>query len=181
MRQYVKLWLAFAIVMIASFAVLGYYGKEIYRQSPPVPAQVIDQNGKVLFTGEDIKDGQNVWQSMGGYNIGTVWGHGSYVAPDWTADWLHREAIYILNQWSQKDYGTAFEKASEEQQALLKTRLQKELRENTFDPSTGVLTISALRADAIKSFLSSRCCSCSLSHGRLDRLSQWPGDRIWGI
>ena len=24
-----------------------------------------------------------------------VWGHGSYVAPDWSADWLHREAVAL--------------------------------------------------------------------------------------
>src|SRR6266545_2935960 len=33
----------------------------------------------------------------------------SYVAPDWTADYLHREALYILEKWAKgeftKDYG----------------------------------------------------------------------------
>jgi nitric oxide reductase subunit B len=24
--------------------------------------------------------------------VGSVWGHGAYVGPDWSADWLHREA-----------------------------------------------------------------------------------------
>ena len=148
MRQYVKLWLSFALVMIASFAVLGYYGTEIYRQAPPVPNQVVDATGKVLFTGEDIKDGQNVWQSMGGHNLGSIWGHGSYIAPDWTADWLHREAIFILNEWSKKDYSTEFEKLPDEKKAVLTTRLQKELRENTFDASAGTITISATRAEA---------------------------------
>ena len=47
----------------------------------------------VLFTGADIRDGRNIWQSIGGQEVGTVWGHGSYVAPDWSADWLHREAV----------------------------------------------------------------------------------------
>jgi nitric oxide reductase subunit B len=150
MRQYIKLWLAFAIVMVISFAVLGYYGVEIYRQAPPIPVQVVDTSGKILFTGEDIKDGQNVWQSMGGHNLGTIWGHGSYVAPDWSADWLHREAIYILDKWSQKEQGVSFSELSEEQQALLKSRLQKELRKNTYDSNTNQLTLSPLRAEAIQ-------------------------------
>lgn len=151
MGQYTRLWAAFAAVMIASFAVLGYYGYEIYREAPPVPKQVVDSNGKVLFTGEDILDGQNVWQSMGGHNIGSVWGHGSYVAPDWSADWLHREAVFILDKWGQKDYGAPFEKLTDEQKAVLTTRLQKELRQNTYDPATGTLTVSAIRAEAIQS------------------------------
>ena len=57
-----------------------------------------------LFTSQEIKDGQNVWQSIGGQEIGTVWGHGAYVAPDWSADWLHRETLFLLDKWSQKEY-----------------------------------------------------------------------------
>ena len=75
-----KLWLGFIAVMTISFAVLIYYGIEIYREAPPIPDKVILSDGTVLFTGQDIKDGQNVWQSMGGQEVGTVWGHGSYVA-----------------------------------------------------------------------------------------------------
>ena len=51
-------------------------------------------DGQLLFTGSSITDGQGVWQSIGGQEIGTVWGHGAYVAPDWSADWLHRESEY---------------------------------------------------------------------------------------
>jgi nitric oxide reductase large subunit len=28
---------------------------------------------------------------------GSIWGHGGYLAPDWSADWLHREALSLLN------------------------------------------------------------------------------------
>ena len=50
----------------------------------------------------DIEAGQNVWQSMGGMEVGSIWGHGSYVAPDWTADWLHREAVFMLDDWARR-------------------------------------------------------------------------------
>ena len=93
-----NLWIGFLAVMTISFAVLLYFGREIYRQAPPVPDKVITTEGVTLFTGQDIRDGQNVWQSMGGQEVGTVWGHGAYQAPDWSADWLHREAVYMLNQ-----------------------------------------------------------------------------------
>ncbi|MDO1448208.1 nitric-oxide reductase large subunit [Rhodocytophaga aerolata] len=149
MNRYKKLWIGFIAVLVGSFAVLGYYGSEIYRQAPPIPAQVITTSGKVLFTGQDIKDGQNVWQSIGGQEIGSVWGHGAYVAPDWTADWLHKEATYMLNKWANEAKGSTFDKLDEETQAMLKARLQKEIRQNTYDPQTGNLTISALRAEAI--------------------------------
>lgn len=35
--EYRKLWIGLFVVMAASFAVLGYYGREIYRQAPPIP------------------------------------------------------------------------------------------------------------------------------------------------
>jgi len=96
-----KLWIALLTVMTLSFAVLLYFGREIYRQAPPIPQKVVTTEGTVLFTGQDISDGQNVWQSTGGQELGTVWGHGAYQAPDWSADWLHREATFMLEKLAQ--------------------------------------------------------------------------------
>jgi len=126
-----KLWIGFIAVMVISFSVLLYFGREIYRQAPPVPEKVIKQDGTVLFTGQDIKDGQNVWQSLGGQEIGTVWGHGAYQAPDWSADWLHKEAVYILNQLALKQDGIPYTDLSEERKAFLKIILQKDLRKRS--------------------------------------------------
>jgi nitric oxide reductase subunit B len=144
-----KLWIGFITVMTVSFAVLLYYGREIYRQAPPIPDKVVTSSGTVLFTGQDIKDGQNVWQSMGGQEMGTVWGHGAYQAPDWSADWLHREALYILERLALTNDGTSFGNLSEERQAALKVTLQKDLRRNTFDAASNTITVSELRAGAI--------------------------------
>ncbi len=94
--NYKKLWIGLGLVIVLSFVVLGYFGTEIYRKAPPIPEKVVTSNGEVVFTKDDIQNGQNVWQSMGGQEMGTVWGHGAYIAPDWTADWIHREAIWIL-------------------------------------------------------------------------------------
>ncbi len=146
-----KLWIGFIAVMVISFSVLLYFGREIYKMAPPIPVKVVTPDGKVLFTGQDIKDGQNVWQSLGGQEMGTVWGHGAYVAPDWSADWLHKEAVFILNKLSMYQDGMLYKDLSEERQAFLKISLQKELRKNTYDPETGILTVSELRAEAIAS------------------------------
>ena len=126
--SYWKLWTALGLVIVLSFAVLGYYGLEIYRQAPPIPAQVVTTEGEVLFTGQNIRDGQNVWQSTGGQQMGTIWGHGSYVAPDWSADWLHREAVWLMNYWAKEDYGVeSYEELEPEAFAALKLRLKGEL------------------------------------------------------
>lgn len=145
-----KLWFGFIAVMVISFGILGYYGREIYREAPPIPEKVVTDDGTVLFTGQDIKDGQNVWQSMGGQEVGTIWGHGAYKAPDWTADWLHREAVYILNAWSEKEFSLGFDELEEEKKAMLEQRLKSELRKNTYDKESRTLTISTIRAEAIE-------------------------------
>lgn len=145
-----KLWIAFALVVGISFAVLLYYGNQIYQQAPPVPEQVTNEEGELLFTGQDIKDGQNIWQSIGGQEVGSIWGHGAYVAPDWTADYLHREAQYLLNRWSQEDLGKAFNQLTEVEQATMERRLQVFLRKNTYDETTSTLVIHSQRYDAFR-------------------------------
>jgi nitric oxide reductase subunit B len=97
--SYKRYWWALAIVIVCSFAVLGGVGRKIISQAPPLP-DVYTTEGQLLFTGSSITDGQGVWQSIGGQEIGTVWGHGAYVAPDWSADWLHRESVLILDTWA---------------------------------------------------------------------------------
>jgi nitric oxide reductase subunit B len=146
-----KLWIGFIAVMVISFSVLLFFGREIYKQAPPIPVKVIGPDGATLFTGQNIKDGQNVWQSMGGQEMGTVWGHGAYQAPDWSADWLHKEAVFILDKLALQQDGKPYKELSGERQAFLKIVLQKELRKNTYDPATGILTVSELRAEAIAS------------------------------
>ena len=140
--RYLRLWLALAAVMLGSFGVLGYYGVQIYRQAPPIPERVTDSQGRVLYTGAQIRDGQKVWQSIGGQELGSIWGHGAYVAPDWSADWLHREALMMLDRWARSEDGRPYRELPAERQAALRTRLQLQMRANTHDPATGTLTLS---------------------------------------
>ncbi len=140
------LWIALGVVIVGSFLVLGGAGYQMISQAPPIPSKVITSDGKLLFTGETIQDGQNVWQSIGGQEIGSIWGHGAYVAPDWTADWLHREASGILEAHARGLGASSFRALSFDQQAVLKARLIQEERTNTYNPATGVITVSPQRA-----------------------------------
>src|SRR3954447_2102864 len=102
-------WAAFATVIILSFAVLGWAGVRIYQMAPPIPDEVRITAGDLVLTGGDIETRQNVWQSMGGMEQGSIWGHGSYVAPDWTADWLHRESVAVLDNWGTQEFGRPYD------------------------------------------------------------------------
>src|SRR5580765_6268201 len=140
-----KLWISFAAVLVVSFSVLGWIGTRIYQQMPPIPARIVDTNGAVVVADGDIGRGQNVWQALGGMEVGSVWGHGSYVAPDWTADWLHREATLILDRWANAEFGADYSGLDGERQAQLQGRLAKIMRTNTYVPATQTVTVEPIR------------------------------------
>ncbi len=143
-----RLWMAFGLVLILSFAVLGWTGMRIYQEAPPIPDRVVSSDGSEIIGRGIISAGQNVWQSIGGMEVGSIWGHGSYVAPDWSADWLHREAVFILDEWSRGEHGTTYGTLGPEAQGSLQRRLETVMRVNTFDAETKVLTIAPVRARA---------------------------------
>ena len=146
---YKKLWIALAVVMAISFAVLGSVGYNAIKSGPPIPSKVITADGRVLFTGETISNGQNVWQSTGGQEIGTIWGHGAYVAPDWSADYLHRQSVIVLNRWAREQGASSFKALPAEMQAALQGRLTEVTRHNTYDATTDTIVLDDDRAAAL--------------------------------
>jgi len=147
-----QLWIGFITVMVVCFSILGIFGYELYLKKPPIPDKVISASGELLFTGQEIRDGQSVWQSIGGQEVGTIWGHGSYVAPDWSADWLHREAVFMLDKLAlHYDVDSiSYSEKKPENQSYLRSLLQKDLRTNSYNETTHTLVVSDLRAQAIK-------------------------------
>jgi nitric oxide reductase subunit B len=123
-----------------TFCLLGWFGHEIYRQAPPIPEQVQNVDGKTLFGATEILDGQTAWQSIGGMQLGSIWGHGAYQAPDWTADWLHRELLAWLDLAAQQRYGKPYQDIGDDQQALLRHQLKREYRGNRLLNGTLVLS-----------------------------------------
>jgi nitric oxide reductase subunit B len=145
-----KLWTWLAVICVMSFSVLLWVGGEIYVSAPPIPKQVINQDGELLFSGEQIQQGQQAWLAAGGQQLGSVWGHGSYVAPDWSADWLHREALKVRELWAAEEYGQPYNKLTIGQQGSLNGRLKAEMRYNSYNSETGILTLSVTRGEAVK-------------------------------
>ncbi|MFN7988962.1 MAG: nitric-oxide reductase large subunit [Thermoanaerobaculia bacterium] len=143
-------WALLGGVLLFTFLVLGFFGREVYRQAPPIPDRVATTDGTTLMTKDDILTGQKVWQSAGGQQLGSVWGHGAYQAPDWTADQLHREATTLLDVRAEKEGAKDFASLAADRQAALKAALVREMRANSFDAATGTVTISPERAEALR-------------------------------
>lgn len=150
MAGYRKLWWLLISILAITFGVLGYFGAEVYRQAPPIPDKVVNTQGQVLMTNESILNGQTAWQSVGGMQLGSIWGHGAYQAPDWTADWLHRELVAWLELTAQQQYGQSYDSLDAATQNALQFALKQEYRTNTYDGNADVLTLSATRLQAIE-------------------------------
>ena len=145
-----RLWTALAIVLVFGFTVLGWVGSRIYQEKPPIPDQVVTTDGEVVVPPGAILAGQAVWQTLGGMDLGSIWGHGSYVAPDWSADWLHRECLFLLEDWARAEHSQPFAALPPEIQAGLQERLRRTMRANRYDPTSGTLTIEPVRARAFE-------------------------------
>jgi nitric oxide reductase subunit B len=85
MKPGIRPWLLLGGVVALTFLILGLSGGEIHRQAPPLPGRVVTERGRLVATKERILDGQEVWQGMGGQQIGSTWGHGACQAPDWSS------------------------------------------------------------------------------------------------
>ena len=145
-----KLWTWLAVICVLSFATLGWVGREIYLEAPPIPLQVRTTDGAQLYSKEHVQYGQQAWLASGGQQLGTVWGHGSYLAPDWSADWLHREALAMQDLVAQRDYRRTYAALDIGDRARVDVLVKTELRANTYDAASGALVLSPLRAEAVR-------------------------------
>ncbi|XXQ68901.1 nitric-oxide reductase large subunit [Neisseriaceae bacterium B1] len=150
MGQYKKLWYILICVLTLTFGLLGYLGVEVYRKAPPTPERYVSQSGTVVMTKEDIHMGQTAWQSTGGMEIGTVLGHGAYQAPDWTADWLHREIVAWLDITAQQKYGKNFKELGVGEQAALQAEATEEYRNKSRMGDDGTVVLSDTRVQAMQ-------------------------------
>ena len=95
-----QLWLAFAAVIVCSFAVLGWTGFPDLSGGAAGAGRVVTAEGREVIGPDEIYSGQNVWQSMGAWR----WGLCGAMEAMWPqigqADWLHREVMFILDRWS---------------------------------------------------------------------------------
>ena len=134
-----KAWLQAAVlVVLVGFFVLGLLAYRNYQAHPPVPARVVDANGHVLFTGKDISHGQQVFLNNGLMEYGSVFGHGAYLGPDYTADYLRRSSNLVRASFG----GPGSDRAVQ--------RTIDEMRTNRYDAATHTLTFTAPQAAAFR-------------------------------
>jgi nitric oxide reductase subunit B len=142
-------------LLVLCFGVLIFGGYMINKEKPPIPERITSAGGELMFTGKDITGGQLHYFSRGGQHIGSIWGHGSYLAPDWSADYLHRLGLFIAARnlghdakkaasFTQKD----FDSLDEVRKAEIRAKVRRDVRTNRYDAGTRTLALSEHQAEA---------------------------------
>ena len=126
-----KAWVqAATLVALAGFFGLVLVGFLTYQSSPPIPGRVATAGGQQLFTGADIRAGQDVFLRNGLMEYGSIFGHGAYLGPDYTADYLHRSAQIVTDQYGGPGSDIA------------QGKTRHDFKTNHYDSATKTLTVS---------------------------------------
>src|SRR5688500_10561570 len=124
-------------------AVLGLFGLvlmgfQTYQHHPPIPERVVTGSGETVFTGADVINGQKAFLGNGLMEYGSIFGHGAYLGPDFTADYLHRAAEHVRESYG----GDGSDSAQQ--------RTVEEFKTNRYDPATRTLVVSDAQAAAFE-------------------------------
>ena len=127
---------AVLLVVLFGFFVLGLLAYRTYQAKPPTPERVVDPAGELLYTADDISKGQQVFLHNGLMEYGSVFGHGAYLGPDYTADYLRRSSDFVLRAYG----GSGSDSAAR--------RTIEDFRTNRYDEASGTLTLTEPQAEA---------------------------------
>jgi nitric oxide reductase subunit B len=132
---------AVAVTFILGFAVLILLTVKAYQNAPPVPDRAIDESGAVVFTGADVRAGQEVFLKYGLMDNGTIWGHGGYLGPDFGATVLHDWALGLANRLAQAQFGKPRGSLRAAEGAAIDAQAGALLKVNRYVAATGILTL----------------------------------------
>ncbi len=138
------------ITILLSFTVLLTGGYWIFKEQAPRPLKVTDQKGEVLFTKASIMGGQAVWQKYGLMDYGTVLGHGSYMGPDYTAESLQIYTQGMQDYKANEKFEKPFSSLSEDQKAVIKNNVIKEMRQNRYDSTKDTLKLTNAQVSGLE-------------------------------
>ncbi len=133
---------AAAVTMVFGFAVLGLLTATAYKNVPPIPARFVDPAGATVFTEADVIAGQQVFLKHGLMANGTIWGHGAYLGPDFSAQYLHEWSLDTADAAAREQFARPYASLGEDERAAIGGRVARTMKQNRYDPATGTLAMS---------------------------------------
>lgn len=132
---------AVAVVMVFGFAVLLLLSLKAYQNAPPIPTKAVAPSGEVLFTSDDVGAGQAVFLKYGLMNNGTIWGHGAYLGPDFSAQTLHGLALHLAGRMAQTRFQTPYASLRANEKAAVDGAVASAFKASKYDAASGSLTL----------------------------------------
>lgn len=136
------------IVMVVGFALLLMITALAYRNAPPIPDRVVDAQGNTVFTGQDVRNGQAVFLRYGLMDNGSIWGHGAYLGPDYSALALHWMGQDTARAIALRQYARPPEQLNDMEKAALQAQTAVVMKTNRYDAATGILHLTGPEAAA---------------------------------
>ncbi len=130
------------LVLVVGFAILIWMAVSAHRDAPPIPDRVVGSSGEVIFTREDILEGQEVFLKYGLMENGTIWGHGAYLGPDFSAEYLHALAMDTGETLARRNLGRSITSLNAVERAAVNGIVQQVLKENRYDSKTKTLSFT---------------------------------------
>jgi nitric oxide reductase subunit B len=120
-------------------AILLFISATAYRDAPPIPGGVVGPDGAMIFTGKDILAGQEVFLKYGLMENGSIWGHGAYLGPDFSAEYLHTLALDTREVLAKDRFQREFSRLTESERDVVQAEVQKLLKQNRYESKTDML------------------------------------------
>lgn len=139
------------LVMVGGFSVLSFVTVLTYTNAPPIPEKAVDAAGDVVFTGADIQTGQEVFFKYALMDHGSLWGHGAYLGPDYSAEYLHRLSEVTRDTIAVEKYGRPFAQLSPDEQIVASVEVRRVLKENRYEPASRTLLFTPGEVAAFRS------------------------------
>lgn len=132
------------IILVLEFTVLIWVTVGSYYRNfrPPIPEKITDVSGSTIFTGADITAGQQVFLKKALMNNGSIWGHGAYLGPDFSAQYLHNLALEARNYLAMEKFNVPFSNLTEEQKLSLQGLNHSLLSTNRYNPKNKSLVFT---------------------------------------
>jgi nitric oxide reductase subunit B len=127
------------LVLVIGFTVLIWLAVRTYDGAPPIPEKVLTPLGEIVFTKGEILAGQQVFLKYALMENGTVWGHGAYLGPDFSAEYLHTLRTDAVDLVARQRYNRGYKELNDTERGIVDGDVKQILKQNRYDPAGGTL------------------------------------------
>ena len=146
--QKLKLYFVLMIATSLVVALIGYFYTA--RDLPPYPGKIVSEAGVQISGKKAIMDGQKVWQKYGLMDMGSVWGHGTYRGPDFTAQALHQMSLNMKEKLALEKFGTPYRQLDQDSTGLINEAVIRQIKNNQYNKETDTLVLTDAQVYALE-------------------------------